>query len=33
MKELNMDIQPAEISAILKREIQNFGADAQRQAL
>jgi F-type H+-transporting ATPase subunit alpha len=24
-----MDIQPAEISAILKREIQNFGADAQ----
>src|SRR3569623_1005082 len=29
MKERNMDIQPAEISAILKREIQNFGADAQ----
>src|SRR5215211_4307705 len=24
-----MDIQPAEISAILKREIQNFGAEAQ----
>src|SRR5471030_877846 len=24
-----MDIQPAEISAILKREIENFGADAQ----
>src|SRR5471030_1755079 len=24
-----MDIQPAEISAILKREIQNFGSDAQ----
>ncbi len=24
-----MDIQPAEISAILKREIQNFGADTQ----
>src|SRR5215475_10385527 len=24
-----MDIQPAEISAILKREIQNFGNDAQ----
>jgi F-type H+-transporting ATPase subunit alpha len=24
-----MNIQPAEISAILKREIQNFGADAQ----
>src|ERR1700744_2274193 len=24
-----MDIQPAEIFAILKREIQNFGADAQ----
>src|SRR5579871_3880401 len=24
-----MDIQPAEISAILKREIQNFGTDAQ----
>src|SRR5471030_368711 len=24
-----MDIQPAEISAILKREIQNFGADAE----
>src|SRR5271167_314302 len=24
-----MDIRPAEISAILKREIQNFGADAQ----
>src|SRR3569623_1075300 len=29
MKERNMDIQPAEISAILKREIQNFGAEAQ----
>src|SRR5690348_14677273 len=29
MRELNMDIQPAEISAILKREIQNFGNDAQ----
>src|SRR6201996_6217562 len=29
MKELNMDIQPAEISAILKREIQNFGSEAQ----
>src|SRR3569833_1554491 len=29
MKEPNMDIQPAEISAILKREIQNFGAEAQ----
>ena len=24
-----MDIQPAEISAILKREIQNFGAEAE----
>src|ERR1700689_1805200 len=24
-----MEIQPAEISAILKREIQNFGADAE----
>src|ERR1700758_2045745 len=24
-----MDIRPAEISAILKREIQNFGSDAQ----
>ena len=24
-----MDIQPAEISAILKREIENFGAEAQ----
>ena len=24
-----MDIRPAEISAILKREIQNFGADAR----
>src|SRR5580693_3273800 len=24
-----MDIQPAEISAILKREIQNFGTEAQ----
>src|ERR1700678_250961 len=24
-----MDIQPAEISAILKREIANFGAEAQ----
>src|SRR6188472_1548994 len=24
-----MDIQPAEISAILKREIQNFGSEAQ----
>src|SRR5438552_10625392 len=24
-----MDIQPAEISAILKREIQSFGAEAQ----
>src|ERR1700693_5733112 len=24
-----MDIRPAEISAILKREIQNFGAEAQ----
>jgi F-type H+-transporting ATPase subunit alpha len=26
---MKMDIQPAEISAILKREIQNFGAEAQ----
>src|SRR5580700_11664380 len=24
-----MDIRPAEISAILKREIQNFGSDAE----
>src|SRR5450432_432923 len=24
-----MDIQPAEISAILKREIENFGAEAE----
>src|SRR5665811_2598923 len=24
-----MDIQPAEIAAILKREIQNFGAEAE----
>src|SRR3978361_1148778 len=24
-----MDIQPAEISAILKREIQNFGSEAE----
>jgi F-type H+-transporting ATPase subunit alpha len=24
-----MDIQPAEISAILKREIQNFGTEAK----
>jgi len=24
-----MNIQPAEISAILKREIQNFGAEAE----
>ena len=28
-RKLVMDIQPAEISAILKREIQNFGAEAQ----
>src|ERR1700743_5251 len=26
---MQMDIQPAEISAILKREIQNFGAEAE----
>ena len=27
-----MDIQPAEISAILKREIENFGAEAEVSA-
>src|SRR6202000_385651 len=28
-RELTMDIQPSEISAILKREIRNFGTEAE----